>query len=127
MDRLNISSQAPVQTFVCRYQGCGRSFARLDALQRHVLIHTGSDKKHACPGCAKAFIRKDHANQHIRKVHKQTRYQCSVENCERVGARGWFREHDRQAHQAEAHPGEDLILKNEIMDDQVTEAFFGTA
>lgn len=109
----------------CPYSNCGRSFTRLDALHRHTLIHTGSENKFACPGCSKAFIRKDHVNQHIRNVHKQSRYQCPADGCDRVGARGWFREYGRKDHQAEAHPGQDLVSENKIVDDQVVEVFFG--
>lgn len=57
--------------------------------------------------------------KHIRRTHKDTPYQCSIEGCQRINAGGWFRAHDRNVHQRAVHSeiGADvLVLMNGIMD-----------
>lgn len=117
-------------TIHCAQAGCRKTFTRRDSLKRHLLTHAKSEKKDfACFQCLKyqgdrAFSRKDHLNQHIRNVHKQTPYQCPVDGCGRFGAKGWFSKYHRNAHQQDEHgdvDGDDLVFMNEAIDAMVPE------
>ncbi|KAJ7230243.1 hypothetical protein GGX14DRAFT_313414, partial [Mycena pura] len=58
----------PERTFVCKVEGCGKSFVRGEHLKRHIRsIHT-YEKPHVCPyeGCGKTFSRRDNLAQHSR-------------------------------------------------------------
>lgn len=46
---------------------------------------------------------KKHLIQHMRAVHNKSPFECTVEDCDRVGARGYVREGDLRNHYAKAH------------------------
>ena len=52
----------------CSTEGCGRSFKRLQHLQRHMLSHTG-ERPFSCkyPGCGKSFSRGDNLLVHQKR------------------------------------------------------------
>ncbi|CAG8484334.1 12050_t:CDS:2 [Acaulospora colombiana] len=51
--------------FVCNYPGCPRAFARQHDLKRHQKLHLGL-KPHVCGNCGRAFARLDALNRHLR-------------------------------------------------------------
>ncbi|CAG8491067.1 5554_t:CDS:2 [Ambispora leptoticha] len=51
--------------FVCNYPGCPRAFARQHDLKRHQKLHLGL-KPHVCTNCGRAFARLDALNRHLR-------------------------------------------------------------
>ena len=57
--------------FMCK---CGKGYARLDVLNRHLKTYQPDLRKYTCPHCnshngGKSFKRKDHLTQHIRGYH----------------------------------------------------------
>ena len=57
--------------FMCK---CGKGYARLDVLYRHLTTYDPDLRKYTCPHCnshsgRKSFKRKDHLTQHIRGYH----------------------------------------------------------
>lgn len=64
---------------VCEY--CGKKFATLAGLKRHLLIHTG-EKPFACESCGKAFCDASNLKNHM-LIHQNLKpYQCAVCNKE---------------------------------------------
>lgn len=114
---------------------CGKIFKRFDSLQRHLKTHNRWQRngKFPCPQCLhyqghNAFDRKDHLNQHLRKIHRYTRIQCPVAGCDKVGSRGWNRETERKVHQQEMHGdlrNAELATMNAEMDAKVAETMPG--
>ncbi len=61
--------------YLCRVDGCARSFCRLYGLRRHLRSHTGEPPvghgvAHVCDadGCMRSFTRVEHLKRHMR-VH----------------------------------------------------------
>lgn len=52
-----------------------------------------------------AFKTRKAFQDHMRKGHDQTPYQCLAQGCDRRGAKGWFREKDLAKHQQKEHGG----------------------
>ncbi|CAG8453720.1 13625_t:CDS:2 [Ambispora gerdemannii] len=51
--------------FLCGFQGCTRAFARQHDRKRHYNLHLGF-KPHVCAHCGRAFARLDALNRHLR-------------------------------------------------------------
>ncbi|CAG8506208.1 97_t:CDS:2 [Ambispora leptoticha] len=51
--------------FLCGFQGCTRAFARQHDRKRHYNLHLGF-KPHVCSHCGRAFARLDALNRHLR-------------------------------------------------------------
>lgn len=49
---------------------CGKSFAKLSALRRHIEESTQA-RKHKCPLCDNEFKRPGHVEQHLRLIHEK--------------------------------------------------------
>ena len=62
---------------------CGKSFARVDNLKRHMLVHT-KVKNHICPSCNKALARPGDLMRHKQNVHDGARAQRSYK-CKTCG------------------------------------------
>ena len=54
-----------------RCDTCGRTFSRLDNLNRHRRIHAG-EKPHQCPRCDQKFSDKSALNRHLKAHEKRT-------------------------------------------------------
>lgn len=61
------------------------------------------------PRCGQAFASNAELQKHIRKVHKETPFQCPVYGCSRVGADGCVSKHARATHQRKEHAGMDEV------------------
>jgi uncharacterized Zn-finger protein len=52
--------------YVCKWDGCNKSFSRSDELSRHFRTHTG-EKKFECQICSNRFMRSDHLSKHMKR------------------------------------------------------------
>ncbi|KAI0857756.1 hypothetical protein F4860DRAFT_336268 [Xylaria cubensis] len=50
------------------------------------------------------FQKQSEYNKHMRDVHKESAFSCSVAGCDRVGVKGYMREKDLMKHLADKHP-----------------------
>ncbi|EPZ36399.1 hypothetical protein ROZALSC1DRAFT_29647 [Rozella allomycis CSF55] len=57
-------------TYVCKFQGCGKSFKRKTHARRHAKTHS-DEKPFRCELCPKAFTRKDNLKAHIRSHERK--------------------------------------------------------
>ncbi|KAF9648721.1 hypothetical protein BDM02DRAFT_3081668, partial [Thelephora ganbajun] len=51
--------------FQCKWPGCGKGFARAHDCKRHEQLHFNY-RPHKCEGCGKSFQRMDALNRHLR-------------------------------------------------------------
>jgi len=65
--------------FVCNYPGCPRAFARQHDLKRHQKLHLGL-KPHVCQNCGRAFARLDALNRHLRSDNAAQCAQATLNN-----------------------------------------------
>jgi uncharacterized Zn-finger protein len=65
--------------FVCTYPGCPRAFARQHDLKRHQKLHLGL-KPHVCGNCGRAFARLDALNRHLRSDNAAQCAQVTMAN-----------------------------------------------
>nr|XP_014101404.1 zinc finger protein 436 [Bactrocera oleae]XP_014101420.1 zinc finger protein 436 [Bactrocera oleae]XP_036218273.1 zinc finger protein 436 [Bactrocera oleae] len=73
--------------YICSIEGCGKSFKRLDHLDRHEYHHTGI-KKHYCiyDGCDKVYSILTHLKRHLRTTHERVgppvkNVPCQIPGC----------------------------------------------
>ncbi|VDC06959.1 unnamed protein product [Peniophora sp. CBMAI 1063] len=64
--RGHMRSHLEERPFVCEWPGCNKSFARQHDCKRHTALHTMKPKNNACRGCGKSFSRLDALNRHLR-------------------------------------------------------------
>ena len=57
---------------------CGKSFARLDKLKRHMKIHQPDPVGHKCDVCGKEFQRRDKLRRHLLSHSSARPYKCSL-------------------------------------------------
>ncbi|XP_074848187.1 early growth response protein 4 [Carettochelys insculpta] len=69
--------KAHEKAFACPAEGCARSFARSDELNRHLRIHTGH-KPFQCRICLRNFSRSDHLTTHVRTHTGEKPFACDV-------------------------------------------------
>ncbi|XP_078533316.1 early growth response protein 4 [Lissotriton helveticus] len=69
--------KANEKAFACPVEGCVRSFARSDELNRHLRIHTGH-KPFQCRICLRNFSRSDHLTTHIRTHTGEKPFSCDM-------------------------------------------------
>ncbi|CAH1762692.1 12783_t:CDS:2 [Entrophospora sp. SA101] len=65
--------------FICTYPGCPRAFARQHDLKRHQKLHLGL-KPHVCGNCGRAFARLDALNRHLRSDNAAQCAQVTMAN-----------------------------------------------
>ncbi|KAF1815658.1 hypothetical protein P152DRAFT_192464 [Eremomyces bilateralis CBS 781.70] len=56
----------------CGYKKCGKTYARIDILERHLLNHRANAAQYPCTYCCseRAFTRKDKLKQHLNNFHR---------------------------------------------------------
>lgn len=126
-------------THCAKYAG-NKGFKRRDHLRQHLrgYHHIGNDtvpsRAASCPhvscSCYRAAAYADNGNprryrleegahafpsrklfqEHMRKVHDETPFQCPAARCERKGAKGWFRPSDFVKHHRKEHEGEIPVI-----------------
>ncbi|KAI0192713.1 hypothetical protein EV127DRAFT_310548, partial [Xylaria flabelliformis] len=50
------------------------------------------------------FEKQSEYNKHMRDVHQESAFSCSIAGCDRVGVKGYMREKDLMKHLADKHP-----------------------
>lgn len=104
--------------YCSRHEGRG-AFKRQDHLGQHLRVYhkhdkvdshgverfgAGANRGHAClddecfPEGEFFFVSKADYNKHIRQMHTDRLFGCSVAGCDRVGAKGYFRKQDLDKH-----------------------------
>ncbi|KAK7948073.1 uncharacterized protein PG986_008959 [Apiospora aurea] len=82
-----------LQPPTCPHRGC--EFFRDDSFHKLTL----TEKRSRRP-----FSTRSALSKHLKEVHKQTPFPCDVEDCAKVGAKGYVREKDLMKHRAAKHP-----------------------
>lgn len=100
----NIGIEGTSKPFSCPHIECEHYRVGVYAVPRDgVQVSTWAVEDHAFRS-RKAF------QDHMRKAHNETPYQCLVEHCDRRGAKGWFRERDLLTHQQKEHGGVQMSI-----------------
>jgi uncharacterized Zn-finger protein len=122
----HLGTHANTARFECPYcqkHNDPKAFKRKDHLRQHIryfhnvsLATMNADiafcPHHSCPsssyyaashGGQRAFETRKDYEEHMRKVHGQSTYECDVSGCERVGPKGYARESDLTKHKRTKH------------------------
>lgn len=101
-----------VRKHVCPMKDCGRAFYEKSKLKRHMVVHT-KKKEYSCKICGKKFGYKANVKTHMRTHTGERPFTCRVEGCEKSFAQA----SNRNAHEKTHYKTEEDREKLKFIDD----------
>ena len=92
--------------FICKFEGCGKSFLDKSKLKRHKLVHS-KERHYQCEICGKKFSLDFNLRTHIRTHTGLRPFVCEFPNC----SKSFTQSSNLVAHQKVHYKGEKKIWK----------------